>query len=329
MIEDKEIAARINTYVKKLHRLKSMYFMDAEDIRQELLCELIASAKNYDQSKGDLLSFANTVLQRKYFTLLEKYNRIKRTAEFPTAKYSDNYQNSCVLDEAAATIDMARLVSKLPCRYREIINLYLNHSISEILGITGRHRSSVYADIKRAKHILRSICLWDEELLAHNFYNVGGYMNLSILETLNAKEISQLNVSDLMDLNDQVAKLISHTKELKEKLEDGLNLRFSEAVKNNLRSENKDTGTTRFFDGAFQIVAEVPKKVTWDAEKMEELVKRIPDDRRKDIVKISYSIEERKYSALPHEYQELFREARTVTPGKTKFQISIGDNQCK
>jgi hypothetical protein len=59
---------------------------------------------------------------------------------------------------------------------------------------------------------------------------------------------------------------------------------------------------------------------------MEELVKRIPDERRKDIVKISYSIEERKYSTLPSEYQELFREARTVTPGKTKFQISIGEN---
>jgi nitrate reductase assembly molybdenum cofactor insertion protein NarJ len=96
-----------------------------------------------------------------------------------------------------------------------------------------------------------------------------------------------------------------------------------------LQTAAKDTGTIRFFDGAFQIVAEVPKKVTWDAEKMEELVKRIPDDRRKDIVKISYSIEERKYSALPEAYQELFKEARTITPGKTKFQIILGDNQCK
>jgi hypothetical protein len=151
--------------------------------------------------------------------------------------------------------------------------------------------------------------------------------NISILETLSAKEIGALAVEDLLDLSDQVAKLCSHAKELKEKLDDGLNLKFSEAVKNNLRSENKDTGTTKFFDGAFQIVAEVPKKVTWDPEKMEELIKQIPDDRRKDIVKISYAIEERKYSALPHEYQELFREARTITPGKARYQISIGENQ--
>jgi DNA-directed RNA polymerase specialized sigma24 family protein len=328
MIEDKEVIARINAYVRKLHRLKSTYFMDIEDIRQELLCELIAGAKSYDQSKGNFLSFANTILQRKYFTLIEKYNRTKRTAKFPIVEYNDAYQNPRVFDETAAAIDIGRLVSKLPCRYREIINLYLNHSVSEILGITGRHRSSVYADIKRAKHILRSICLSGEESSAHVFYNVGGYMkNLSVLETLAAKEISQLEVHDLMDLSDQVAKLTSHAKELKEKLEDGLNLKFSEAVKNSLRRENKDTGTTRFFDGAFQVTAEVPKKVSWDQEKMEELVKRVPDERRKSMVKIIYVIEERKYAELPREYQELFREARTITPGKTKFQISIGEKQ--
>jgi uncharacterized protein (UPF0305 family) len=145
--------------------------------------------------------------------------------------------------------------------------------------------------------------------------------NLSVLETLSAKEISELATYDLMDLSDQITKLCSHAKELKEKLDDALNLRFSESVQNNLQSENKNTGTTRFFDGAFQIVAEVPKKVTWDNEKMEELIKRIPEDRRKAFVKVVYSIEERKYAMLPHDYQELFREARTITPGKTPGMI--------
>jgi DNA-directed RNA polymerase specialized sigma24 family protein len=328
MIEDKEIVARINAYVRKLHWLKSAYFMDTEDIRQELLCELVAGAKLYDQSKGDFLSFINIILQRKYFTLIEKYNRTKRAVKLPIAEYSDSYQNPRVSDETAAAIDIGILVSKLPCRYQEIINLYLSHSVSEILSITGRHRSSVYADIKRAKHILRSICLSGEGSFACDFFINGGYMkNLSIIETLSAKEISSLEVHDLMDLSDQVVKLTSHAKELKEKLDDGLNLKFSEAVKNSLRSENKDTGTTRFCDGAFQIVAEVPKKVTWDPEKMEELIKRIPEERRKDIVKISYVIEERKYSSLPHEYQELFKEARTITPGKTKIQITLGDSK--
>jgi hypothetical protein len=59
---------------------------------------------------------------------------------------------------------------------------------------------------------------------------------------------------------------------------------------------------------------------------MEELVKKIPEERRKSFVKITYAIDERKYAMLPYECQELFREARTITPGKIKFQITIGEN---
>jgi hypothetical protein len=60
---------------------------------------------------------------------------------------------------------------------------------------------------------------------------------------------------------------------------------------------------------------------------MEELIKRIPEDTRKSFVKITYAIDERKYAALPHTYQELLCEARTITPGKTKFQIILGDRR--
>jgi hypothetical protein len=142
--------------------------------------------------------------------------------------------------------------------------------------------------------------------------------NLAVLETLSAKEISALDVHDLMDLHDQITKLTSHAKELKEKLDDGLSLRFSESVKDSLRRENKDTGTTRFFDGAFQIVADVPKSgCTTGISKIVRVRHALPEDRRRAFVKVVYSIEERKYSALPYEYQELFKEARTITPGKT------------
>ena len=44
------------------------------------------------------------------------------------------------------------------------------------------------------------------------------------------KELSDLEVYALADLSEQVSKLVSHVKELKEKLEDALNLRFSEKI---------------------------------------------------------------------------------------------------
>ena len=147
--------------------------------------------------------------------------------------------------------------------------------------------------------------------------------NLSTIETSTTKELSELPVHDLADLNEQVVKLVSHAKELKEKLDDALNLRFAETIRNNLHSEHKYTGTTKFVDGGFQIVAEVPKKVTWDAEQMEKILKAIPEDKRKAIVKVTYTIEERKYSALPIEYQQMFIPARTVTPGKIRLKIEL------
>ena len=45
----------------------------------------------------------------------------------------------------------------------------------------------------------------------------------------------------------------------------------------------KNTCTTKFVDGGFQVVAEVPKKVTWNAEQMEQIVKNMPEDKRKAI----------------------------------------------
>ena len=93
--------------------------------------------------------------------------------------------------------------------------------------------------------------------------------NLSKTSTVQKLSVSPTN------LNEQVVKLVSHAKELREKLDDALNLRFAETVKNNLRNENKDTGTTKFVDSGFQVVAEVPKKVTWNVEQMEQIIKTL------------------------------------------------------
>jgi RNA polymerase sigma factor (sigma-70 family) len=301
--------------------------MEIDDIEQELMYGLLSCLNKFDERQGNVEHFIKKVLARRATNLLKSFSRIKRGPLIDFKEYAEN-DNWDANEIRRDLMDFERLLNHLPSKYKMLCRLLTKHSVAEVAKIIGKSRASVYYYLQQISSLINHHASPEDQLLAMFFSGVN-MKNLSILETSNAKEISALEVHDLMDLSDQVAKLVSHAKELKEKLEDGLNLRFAEAVKNNLRSENKDTGTTRFFDGAFQIVAEVPKKVSWDAEKMEELTKRIPDDRRKDIVKISYSIEERKYSALPLEYQELFREARTITPGKTKFQITFGDSQCK
>lgn len=147
--------------------------------------------------------------------------------------------------------------------------------------------------------------------------------NLATLEKESPQQISKFAVYDLADLSEQVTQLLSHAKALKEKLDDALNLRFLDTVKANLRAANKDTGTTKLIENGPQITAEIPKKVTWDTAQMEQILKTISEEKRKAIVKVSYAIEERKYAQLSPADQKLFQPARTVTPGKTRFQISI------
>ena len=84
---------------------------------------------------------------------------------------------------------------------------------------------------------------------------------------------------------------------------------------------------TQAIENGFQIVAEVPKKVTWDSQLMEESIKTIPEVHRRDYIKTTYSIDEHKYAYFLSEYQQLFKPACTITPGKVRFKISIPEEE--
>jgi DNA-directed RNA polymerase specialized sigma24 family protein len=312
-------------------------FVDVHDIEQDLLCDVCKAIKFFDGERGNMSAFMESVLSNRSKNYLRNRFAAKRGGNifFEPFEESDDLGKQLVElnndpeQELIKKIDLARAEKSLSLFQLQLYIFLKRHSIADISNSLNIPYASLHFEAQKIRECIKD-AINSQKILGNGEYRYWkgvNMKNISILETLSAKEISSLEIGDLMELNEQIVNLNAHAKELKEKLDDGLNLKFSEAVKNNLRSENKDTGTIRFFDGAFQIVAEVPKKVSWDAEKMEELIKRIPDERRKDIVKITYSIEERKYSSLPHEYQELFREARTITPGKTKIQITLGDSQ--
>lgn len=188
-------------------------------------------------------------------------------------------------------------------------------------------RFQVYRDIKRVAKFIQINSDSTDQNLNYLLWRKLKMKEIREVERLSVKELSELPVYDLSDLNEQVLKLIVHTKEIKEKFEDALNLRFSETVRNNLRCENRDTGTTKFIENGFQIIAEVPKKVTWDSEKIDVIIKNISEVKRKNIIKTTHVIDERKYQQLTPEDQRIFADARTVTPGKTKFKITIPNSE--
>lgn len=326
---DKRIVSNVKMYARNLKRNSIFRSMDLEDLEQELMCEIFSCMSKFDKHCGELEHFVRKILNRRCLNLLKSYKRKKRDSVTQFSEFCDEVSNKGAdvaferyQDVFEMHTEVSRFMNEMPIKYRLLYKLWADHSIVETAQILGVSRFAIFRDLKRIAFLFH--CLRNSE---NQFLFLVGRKkmgkNLSSIETLNTKELSQLEVCDLADLSEQMSKLVSHTKELKEKLEYALNLRFSETVQDNLRSKNKDTGTTKFFENGFQITAEVQKKVTWDSEKIDEIIKTISEEKRKAIIKTTHVIDERKYMQLSPEDKLLFADARTVTPGKTRFQISI------
>lgn len=329
---DKRIVLKVRRTAKVLKRHEIFSSIDLEDLEQELMCEVFCSLDKFDERCGNLEHFVRRVLDCRGKNLIRSYGRKKRNLIVKPLEYCDEIHNEKT-EEAFNSCQLAferrrevsRFLNELPNKYRLLHKLYEHYrSVVKIAEITGFPILRINRDLHR---IARLFYHFEN---SRNWFWLLVYQgekrmskNLSVLETLSAREISQFEVYDLADLSEQVAKLVSHTKELREKLDDALNLRFSGTVQRKLQSENRDTGSAKFFEDGFQICAEVPKKVTWDSEKIDEVIKHISEEKRKAIIKTTHVIDERKYMQLSPEDQRLFADARTVTPGKTKFKISI------
>jgi hypothetical protein len=84
-----------------------------------------------------------------------------------------------------------------------------------------------------------------------------------------------------------------------------------------------DTGTHHRQDGDFDIKVTVPKNVAWDAAKIATAVETIKgwNENPADYVDTKISVSETKYQSWPPAVRDLFTPARTVKPGKVKFEI--------
>ena len=332
---DEKIVLNVKIYARRLKKRMNFNSVEIDDLEQDLMCEILSCIDKFDKNYGNLDHFIRKVLNRRSTNLLKSYICKKRHLMFPISEYNDEVQNSVTNDllyrynySLEKKVDYSNLIEKLPAKYKLLYKLMADgYSSVEISKITDISRTTVSRKLKELLYMLHYLNDDSKKLFCFIVHLGEKMKEIREVERLSVKELSELPVYDLSDLNEQVLKLIVHTKEIKEKFEDALNLRFSEVVRNNLRSENRDTGTTKFIENGFQIIAEVPKKVTWDSEKIDVIIKNISEVKRKNIIKTTHVIDERKYQQLTPEDQLIFADARTVTPGKTKFKITIPNSE--
>jgi len=150
------------------------------------------------------------------------------------------------------------------------------------------------------------------------------------LQALSAAEIAALPVELLAILQHEIDARLKRDKAAKARLDAGLAVRYADRAAEERRAAGKDTGTIRFDDGDFTVVADLPKRVDWDQDKLAAMVARIRDagDDPAQYVDIAIKVPERKYAAWPDAIRKGFEPARTVRTGTLKVELlSQGGDQ--
>lgn len=143
------------------------------------------------------------------------------------------------------------------------------------------------------------------------------------LPGLGLQDIAQLPVELLAILQRDVDERIKRDKAAKARLDGALAVRYATRAAEERQAAGKDTGTIRFDDGDFTVVADLPKRVDWDQDHLAAMVERIraTGDNPAQYVDIAFKVPERKYAAWPDAIRAGFETARTVRPGALKIEI--------
>jgi hypothetical protein len=143
------------------------------------------------------------------------------------------------------------------------------------------------------------------------------------LPSLSAAEVAALPVELLAILQREIDERLKRDKAAKTRFDAGLAVRYATRAAEERQVSGKDTGTVRFDDGDFTVVADLPKRVDWDQAQLGDVVERIraSGDDPAQYVDITIKVPERKYAAWPEAIRQGFEPARTVRPGTLKVEI--------
>ena len=147
----------------------------------------------------------------------------------------------------------------------------------------------------------------------------------SINDMLNlpAGELAQMPVELLAALQGELDHAAKQLKAASAKFSTALEVRYATRAAEARWACGKDTGTVRLVDGDYTVVADLPKRVDWDQEKLAQIAANIADsgDDPAEFIDTKLSVSERKYGALPEAWRKGFEPARTVKTGTLKVTL--------
>ena len=120
-------------------------------------------------------------------------------------------------------------------------------------------------------------------------------------------------------LKDQISELQQTVKRIDSELQE----RYLDRARSALAANGKDFGTITLNDGNMSVKATVVKKVEWDQERLAAVFDQMNPEDARHYAKLSFAVEERKYTAAPPEVRRMLEPCRTTSVGR--FTVELKD----
>ena len=136
-------------------------------------------------------------------------------------------------------------------------------------------------------------------------------------------DLAQMPVELLASLQAELSHATKQLKAATARFNSALEVRYATRASEARRACGKDTGTVRLADGNYTVVADLPKRVDWDQEKLAQIAQNIADSDEDpaEFIDTKLTVSERKYTALPEAWRKGFEPARTVKVGALKITL--------
>lgn len=150
---------------------------------------------------------------------------------------------------------------------------------------------------------------------------------LNDIDRLSIGDIAALPPDLLFALQESALAETARVKRLRDRLEAGIGQRYGAATEAERVAQGKTSGTVRIEDAGVVVIADLPKKVTWDQDRLAAMATRIREvgDDPTEYLEIAYRVSERRFGAWPEAMREGFATARTETTGKPVFRLETRD----
>ena len=136
-------------------------------------------------------------------------------------------------------------------------------------------------------------------------------------------DLAQMPVELLAALQGELDHASRQLKAATARFSTALEVRYATRAAEARRACGKDTGTVRLVDGDYTVVADLPKRIDWDQEKLAQIAQNIAasGEDPAEFIDTKLNVSERKYGALPEAWRKGFEPARTVGFGKANFKL--------